>query len=143
MSFNCRIISLQYGFAHQSLRAIIHDKNQCQTIDDLSQVGGNAVGQSDKAEQLGQQNHEDGTQDGAFGIADATNEEGADDEDTFIKRETGGVDVTDVRGLDGASQSCHSCREKEGPRLELHRIASHGLDHRLICTNGVQDTAKG
>ena len=109
MSFNCRIILLQYGFAHQSLRAIIHDKNQCQTIDDLSQVGGNNVGQSDEAEQLGQQHHEDGTQDGTFGVTDATNEEGADDEDTLIERETGGVDVTDVGGVDGASQSCNCC----------------------------------
>ena len=142
MSFSCSIISFQRGFAQQALRTVVHDENQGQTVDDLAEVGGDAVRQANEPKQLGQQDDEYGSEDRPFGVADAADEEGAEDEDALVEGEACGVDVADVRGVDDACQTCHSCGEEEGLRLEHRGVPPHRLHGGLVGTDGVQRPAE-
>ena len=121
---------------------VIHNENQCQTIDNLAEVGSDAVRHTDEPEQFGQQDDEYGSEDGPFGVADAADEESAKDEDTLVEGEARWVDVADVRGIDDACQPCHGCGEEEGLRLEHRGVPPHRLHGGLVGTDGVQRPAE-
>lgn len=129
---------LQYRFTEQALGAEINDKDEREPVDNLPQVGGNGIRKADETQQLRKKNHKQGAEDGPLYVTDTADEQGADDEDTFIQRETGRVDIAHIRGVNDSRHACNGGGDEECPRLGGNGISAHGLNHQFVGLNGPQ-----
>ena len=137
------ILSLQPVGASEASGAEVHHEDEKKAVDEQAEIGCLRVGQLEEAEDFRQGDEGEGSDDGAFEIAQAADDDHAEHEDAFVQGGGRGVEVANVGGVEGSGDGDEGAGDGDGLELDEAGVFAEAAGGEFVVADDEEQPAPG